>query len=146
LIFPASSGMIGYAKIKDKTMQKLHELIAIIDELLAKEYRLGEHVLSHMYDECIDQEALTFDVAYNELVNKIIHTGLLHDFGYYEELEETIDNGVVTIGPISHESISIYDKEQFDKFTCGMPDSFKHLIKELDTPTEHWVVLSVYDG
>lgn len=127
-------------------MQKLHELTAIVDELLNQEYQLGDHDLSLIYDECVDEEALTSEEAYNELISKIIHSGLCHNFAVYEDLDEKCDNGIVTIEPVSKEILSIYDKEQFEKFTSGMPDGFKDLIKELDTPSEHWIVLAIYDG
>lgn len=127
-------------------MQKLHELIAIVDELINQEYELGDHGLSIIYDECIDEEALTNEEAYDELISKIIHSGLCSNFAVYEDLEERNDNGIVFLEPVSKEILSIYDKEQFEKFTGGMSESFKDLIKELDTPTEHWIVLSIYDG
>ena len=61
-------------------MQKLHELTAIVDELINQEYELGDYGLSIIYDECIHEEALTNEEAYDELISKIIHSGLCSNF------------------------------------------------------------------
>lgn len=126
-------------------MQKLHELIDIVDELLGEGYILGEGHLSNIYDECIGIGDPTFDETYKVLIDKIIHSGIHSNFATLDKEEEVTENGVTTLSVVEIEILSIYDQEQLDVFTSGDYSEERFPLKKLSFESKHWFILSAIE-